>query len=245
MFVLDGAARDGRPTPVPAALRKGTDMRAFRSFGIALAIALAPAVQAQSLTARAGSNGLGAEIGVGLGAMFGVRANLLGGSLSRDEVRSGVRYEGTLKLGNGSVLMDVHPFAGAFRLSAGAVFSNNRLDANGRADGGSIDINGVAYPADAVGSLQAAVRWDRTNPYLGLGWGAVPKASSGLFFSADLGAFYMRPMTMLTGTCGAALPAPVCTQLQADIRAEEQQLRDDLNKYKLYPVLSIGVGYRF
>lgn len=215
--------------------------------GMALmaAIALLPAAQAQSLTARAGSNGLGAEIGVGLGSMFGVRANLLGGSLSRDETRSSVRYEGTLKLSNGSLLMDVHPFAGSFRLSAGAVFNSNRLDANGRADGGTIDINGVSYPADAVGTLQAGVRWDRTNPYLGLGWGASPQASPGFFFSADLGAFYMRPTATLTGTCGPALPTAACTQLQSDIRAEEQQFRDDVNKYKLYPVLSIGVGYRF
>ena len=215
--------------------------------GMALmaALALLPAAQAQTLTARAGSNGLGAEIGVGLGSMFGVRANLLGGSLSRDETRSSIRYEGTLKLSNGSLLMDVHPFAGSFRLSAGAVFNNNRLDANGRADGGTIDINGVNYPADAVGTLQAGVRWDRTNPYLGLGWGASPKASPGFFFSADLGAFYMRPTATLTGTCGPALPAAACTQLQSDIRAEEQQFRDDVNKYKLYPVLSIGVGYRF
>jgi hypothetical protein len=220
---------------------------AITGAGIALAaaIALVPAAQAQSLTARAGSNGLGSEIGVGLGSMFGVRANLLGGSLSRDEIRSSIHYEGTLKLSNGSLLMDVHPFAGRFRLSAGAVINNNRLDANGRADGGTIDINGVSYPADAVGTLQAGVRWDRANPYMGLGWGAAPQASPGFFFSADVGAFYMRPTATLTGTCGPALPVAACTQLQSDIRAEEQQFRDDINKYKLYPVLSIGVGYRF
>jgi hypothetical protein len=33
--------------------------------------------------------------------------------------------------------------------------------------------------------------------------------------------------------------------LQADIRAEERDFRDEVNKYKLYPVLSVGVGYRF
>ena len=220
---------------------------AITGAGIALAaaIALVPAAQAQSLTARAGSNGLGGEIGVGLGSMFGVRANLLGGSLSRDEIRSSIRYEGTLKLSNGSLLMDVHPFAGSFRLSAGAVINSNRLDANGRADGGTIDINGVSYPADAVGTLQAGVRWDRTNPYLGLGWGAAPQVSPGFFFSADVGAFYTRPTATLTGACGPALPVAACTQLQSDIRAEETSFRDEINKYKLYPVLTIGVGYRF
>lgn len=215
------------------------------SIALVAAIALAPAAQAQSLTARAGSNGLGDEIGVGLGSMFGVRAYLLSGALSRDEIRSSIRPEGTLKLGTGSLLMDVHPFSGSFRLSAGAVINNNWLDANSRADGSTIDVNGLRYPANALGTLQAGVRWDRTNPYLGLGWGGAPQVSPGFFFSAELGALFMRSTATLTGTCGPVLSAAACMQLPSDIRAEEPSFRDEINKYKLYPVLSIGVGYRF
>lgn len=210
-----------------------------------LTLAVSTGAQAQSLTARIGSNGLGAEVGLGLGPMLGVRANFLGGSIDRDEVESNIRYEGTFKLSNGALLLDLHPFAGNFRLSGGLVYNANKLDATGRGDGGTIEINGIDYPAAAVGTLQAAVRWDKASPYLGLGWGSRPQASPGLFLSADLGAFYMKPTATLTGSCGSALPSLACTQLQSDIRAEEQQFRDEVNKYKLYPVLSVGVGYRF
>ena len=209
------------------------------------ALVFGVAAQAQSLSARAGSNGLGAELSAGVGSMFGMRANLLGGSYDREEVESNIRYEGQVKLNNGALLFDLHPLAGTFRLSAGLVYNDNKLDATGRGDGGTIEINGISYPAAAVGTLQAAVRWDKASPYLGFGWGTRPSGTAGLFLSADLGAFYMKPTASLTGTCGAAVPTLVCDQLQADIRAEERDFRAEVNKYKLYPVLSVGVGYRF
>jgi hypothetical protein len=209
------------------------------------ALVFGAAAQAQSLSARAGSNGLGAELSAGFGSMFGMRANVLGGSYDRDEVQSDIRYEGQLKLSNAALLLDLHPLSGTFRLSAGLVYNDNQLDATGRGDGGTIVINGISYAAADVGTLQAAVRWDKASPYVGFGWGTKPAGTAGLFLSADVGAFYMKPTASLTGTCGASLPTPVCDQLQADVRAEEREFRDEVNKYKLYPVLSVGVGYRF
>ncbi len=204
-----------------------------------------PAAHAQTLAARAGSSGLGVEVGLGVNSLLGVRANLLGGSYTREATEANIRYEGTLKLANSSLLLDLHPFAGNFRLSAGALYNNNKLDATGRADGGTYDINGVQYPASALGTLQANVRWDKLSPYVGFGWGAKPQAESGLFMTADVGAFWMKSSATLTGNCSALLPALACQQLQSDLRAEEQQFRDEVAKYKLYPVLSVGVGYRF
>ena len=220
-------------------------MRASKILVTTALLALGATVQAQSIAARAGTSGMGAELGVGLGTHVGLRALAAGGSLSREQVESNIAYDGTLKLANGALLFDLHPFAGSFRLSAGAVYNNNQLDATGRGDSGTIEINGVNYPAAAVGTLQASVRWDKTSPYVGFGWGALPRGSNGLYFSADVGAFYLKPTATLTGHCGALVPGPACTQLQSDIRAEERQFQDVVGKYKLYPVLSVGMGYRF
>jgi hypothetical protein len=220
-------------------------MKAVKMVAAAGLFALGASVQAQSLAARAGTTGLGAELGFGLGSGVGLRANLAGGSYSRSDVESNINYEGKLKLGNGALLLDLHPFAGSFRLSAGAVYNNNRLEATARGDSGTIEINGISYPASAVGTLQADVRWDKMSPYLGIGWGSQPRGSGGLFFSADLGAFYLKPTASLTGTCGPSVPTLACSQLQSDIRAEERQFQEDIDKFKLYPVLSVGLGYRF
>jgi len=220
-------------------------MPALKILTITFLLTLVGGAQAQSMSARAGSNGLGAEVGVDLGSIYGLRAHLAAGSYTRQDTESNVYYEGKLKLSNGALLFDLHPFAGGFRLSAGAIYNNNQLEATGRSQAGTIEINGIYYPATEVGTLQAAVRWDKASPYLGLGWSTRRQAAGGMVLNADVGAFYQRPTASLTGTCGATVPALACQQLQSDIRAEEQQFRDEINKYKLFPVLSIGVGYRF
>lgn len=211
----------------------------------ALAAAAAAPAGAQSIAVKGGTTGIGAELGYGLSPMFGLRANLMGGSLSRDEEDSGVRYEGKVKMNSGALLLDLHPFSGTFRLSAGLVFNNNKFDGSATPVSGTIEINNVSYPAADVGNLTAAVRFDKTAPYVGLGWGSSPKSSGGLFFSIDLGAFLSKPTATLTGNCGPSVPPLACSQLQADIRAEQVQLQDSIDDFKAWPVLTLGLGYRF
>jgi hypothetical protein len=200
---------------------------------------------AQSVAVRVGTTGAGLEVGSAIGSHLGLRVNLLGGSISHDLTESGIRYDGKFKLSNGSVLLDLHPFAGSFRISGGLAYNNNRIDATATPETGVIVINGVPYPADQVGRLYADLSWDKASPYVGIGWGSSPGGGRGLFLTTDLGVFYQTPAVSLTGVCGPALPAPLCQQLQADVRAEEAQLRDAVAEAKWYPVLSIGIGYRF
>jgi len=82
-------------------------------------------------------------------------------------------------------------------------------------------------------------------PYLGVGWGVTPSARSRLYFSADLGLMYQRPSTSLIAYCSPALPANVCAQLQGDARADEAELREQATEFRLYPVISVGLGLRF
>ena len=49
----------------------------------------------------------------------------------------------------------------------------------------------------------------------------------------------------MTGTCTPSLPANACAALQADLDAEAQQFKQEVEKYKYYPVITLGVGYRF
>jgi hypothetical protein len=45
--------------------------------------------------------------------------------------------------------------------------------------------------------------------------------------------------------CGAAATALDCARLQADVKAQERTLNEDLRDIRMWPVLTIGVGYRF
>jgi hypothetical protein len=221
-------------------------MRSVLLAGAAVAAMFVSPVHAQALSGKLGTPGFGAEFSYGLSSMFAVRANVNSGSLSRDMTESGITYNGKLKLSSSALLLDLHPFSGTFRITAGLAFNNNKIDVDGSAEpGATIDIGGTTYDATQVGSLKGAIRFDQNNPYLGIGWGSKPRGDSGLFFSADLGAMFQTPTATLTGICGPALTAPACAQLQADIAEEQAELQDAVSSFKIYPVITFGIGYRF
>jgi hypothetical protein len=211
----------------------------------ALLISAATPAAAQTIAVKGGTTGLGAEFGWPLADRFAARLWANGGSLSRDQTESGIRYDAKLKFGTVFALADLHPFAGGFRISAGVAYNDNRFDFTGRGDGSTIEINGVPYNSADVGTLDGRVRFDKTSPYLGIGWGSAPRGAAGFGASIDLGVMFQKPRASLTGTCGPSLPAPTCTQLQNDLRAEEAQFRDAVDDFKAYPVVSVGLSYRF
>lgn len=218
--------------------------------GIAIAVAAvlsAGAAQAQtSIAARAGTTGFGGEIGFSLNDQFGLRGALHGGSVSRDVTESGVRYEGKWKFGTGMALADFHPGGGSFRLSLGVGYNDNRFEGTARGTSGTIEINGRTYDIAQIGVVNGDVSWKKTNPYFGVGWGTAAKsAGAGLHFSADLGVLFADPRISLRANCPASFTQAQCSQLQADLRAEEDSFRDGFGFRSVYPVLSFGIGYRF
>ena len=98
--------------------------------------------------------------------------------------------------------------------------------------------------ADA-GSLRGMVEPDSTiAPYLGIGYGHVPR--EGLNFYFDLGVIYQGSGPAgLAGTCGASISSPQCAQYQPDVAAERYGLERSLDKYGLYPVGRVGISVGF
>jgi hypothetical protein len=79
----------------------------------------------------------------------------------------------------------------------------------------------------------------RAMPYLGIGYGHKP-VSKGFGMTLDLGVAYGRPRTTYS--------VPQIYTLivtQANIDQEEQNISNKVERYKLYPVVQIGVSYRF
>jgi hypothetical protein len=213
---------------------------------VLLALAcIADLAAAQSFTGNAGTTGVGAELGYGLNSYFGVRGSLGAGSYTYDDQQEDVTYNAKLKLGVGLLAGDWHPFRGVFRLSAGLAYNNTRVDGTAQPTSGTITINDVDYNASDVGIVKAKIRFKKTVPYVGLGWGNRAGASNGFFFSSDFGVFFGRASASVTGTCGATLSALQCAQLQSDLEAESQSVNEEAQKVKYYPVIRIGIGYRF
>ena len=146
-------------------------------------------------------------------------------------------YDHKLELQSASLLANHHPFSGG-SASPAACCNNNELKLTGKPSAGSTyTINGVTYTAAQVGTLTGALTFNKTAPYLGLGWGNRPGSKLGL--SADIGALYQgSPKLSLSATGSVA-------GLTSDLEQERKSAEEDLGSFKWYPVLSLGVYFRF
>jgi len=203
---------------------------------------------AQAIAARAGSTGFGADFSFPITDHFGLRVNGYGGSISHGTTESGVHYDTKMRFGTAMGLLDFFPGGGRFRLSAGVAYNNNRLDLRARAadSSGTIEINDSDYNINQIGPITGELRFNKANPYFGVGWGNGSRnLGAGLFFSADLGIMIVNPTVTLNANCPATSTPAQCTQLQNDLRAEETQFKDNWGYHSWYPVLSFGIGYRW
>lgn len=161
------------------------------------------------------------------------------GSRDATETESGIVYRGNYKLQRAALLADWFPFAGSFRLTGGAAFNTYKitLDANGA--GGTLTIGDRTYTTTAADGLTVQVKFPKTTPYIGIGWGH--QAGSGVRFSADIGAAIGR--ATVTAVARGQLAAQ--PDIQQNIDKELVELRDGVGRVKAIPQLSIGIGYSF
>jgi hypothetical protein len=199
---------------------------------------------------RVGTIGIGGDVDVGLGSHFTVRLGYSDFTYNRDVNSSDVNYSGSLKLGGFSGLVDWNLFGGGFHISAGAMVNPLKIDVAGiPAADGSFTINNDTYTAGQVASLGGSLKiGNSVAPYIGLGWGN-PVGSNGHWHVLfDVGALYGgTPKTSLQAGCGPAAPAgsAICAQLQTDVQAEDAKLQNNVSLVTWYPVINLGVSYRF
>ncbi len=113
---------------------------------------------------------------------------------------------------------------------------------------GNISIDGQTVSLRDLVVISARVGLPRYAPYLGFGWANVADTRGGLFYSIDAGLMYLGHLRVeysVTGSLLDALPAEYRPQLDALIAEEERQAEEQLRRYRYYPVVSIGFGYRF
>jgi len=195
-----------------------------------------------------GTTGLGADLNIPILPVLGVRLGYSGFVYHHDIDQTDVDYAGRLHFSEASGLLDWYVLAGGFHLTAGVYGGNTRVDVNGRPAADTYTLNGRTYDAAQVGTLSGQLKFGNSvQPYVGLGWGN-PFRGGPVTFTADIGAIYGgTPSVSLSAQCGAAAPpgSPVCTQIQNSVAGERAQLASDVTVAKWYPVLNLGVSFRF
>lgn len=194
-----------------------------------------------------GTTGLVVGYGQTYSPAFGSRIEAAGWStINRDLTEGGIDYRGSLRMRRAGAALDWHPFANGFRLSAGLswVDANVNLTANA-VPGSTITVGSATnVPLAAGDGLTARVELPRTMPYIGLGWGQ--SFARGWTVHADLGALLGKGK--VTGSLTQSLRDKITLagyNPDTELDRELQQVRDGVNKASFYPVLQLGVSYRW
>lgn len=196
-----------------------------------------------NVSVRASTLGLGGEVGYAFNEYVNLRVGLNQYTYDYETTEDGIEYDFDLDLESTAVFLDVHPFAGAFRVTAGMLDNNNEL--NGRAVAtGTYDIGDTTYSGEEVGTLYSNVVLGDSNPlYLGIGWSKA-LSDSGWGFGFDLGAVMLGDSSVNLAPEGGSLVGNEA--FQADLAEEEAALENDINdSFELYPVAAIGFTFQF
>lgn len=201
-----------------------------------------PATLAQAdagLNIKAGTLGAGVELSKSFSDKFSVGLGINAFDFKTTDSASDIDYDFNFELQSAALLANYHPFAGAFRFTGGVMYNNNELKLTGKPTGSNYVINGQTYTAAEVGTLTGKLTFNSTAPYLGIGWGNRPGGRLGL--SADIGVLYQgSPKLSLSST--GALSDPL---LASDLEQERRSAEEDLSDFEWYPVLSLGMYFRF
>ena len=200
-----------------------------------------------ALGLSAGTLGLGVDAVYGVNDNVNLRVSYRAYDYSTDIDSEGdgdeLNYRGDLSLDNLGFGVDLHPFGGSFRFSVGMQSSDNRLMGTATCERVTgCDYGGVNNFLQNGESAEVDIDLTGTHPYLTLGWGnlAAEGGRLGVFF--DLGVMLQgTPGVEVTASCNPGRQT-LCNS-QAD--AEERQIQEDAEDFEIYPVVNLGLRWRF
>jgi len=210
---------------------------------VLVCVFLAPAAEAGgiALSGRASTLGLGLELTAGLTDRINVR--LGGNAFSYDRTFTNDQDEFGLdiKFRSLTALLDVHPFAGGFRLSGGFVSNGNEAALTGQSTS-NYDLGDSRYSTSDVGALTGTVHFNKAAAYAGIGWGNAVREGRKLGVVVDTGVVFQGSPNVTLSASGPIAGNP---GFQADLRQEELNIEDDARQFRYYPVFSLGISYKF
>jgi len=222
-------------------MNKVTQLFAIAFVGIILAHTASAEV---GITADIGTLGYGGDITVGLCPELNVRAGInvlkltLNGSA---EGKGGVptQLTGKIDFQTIPILLDWHPWASAFRISAGVMVNNNEIGLSAE-PGDSVTFNHVTY---MVSSVSGKATFDKVAPYVGIGAGNAAASDGHWHFSCDIGVLFQGvPHIDLSAVAGNPMQQQA---LNYDVAEQQRIIQDDAKLFNVYPVIAAGVSYTF
>ena len=199
---------------------------------------------------RAGTTGIGGELGFSITPKLIVRGHFtaLSQTVKEEEVGDDPKMLGSGKAKTGAIMgfLDFHPFGNSFRLTVGA--GKNQFDVSAsvvpaenvcfgdKNQQGVCD--GKEMTPERLGTLSANVTYPSSiHPYAGIGFGNLAYGRSTVTFLFDAGVTYAGSPEITLTNDGLFSPTTTTENVQT--------LNDGIESFKWYPVVSLGLGFRF
>ncbi|HTJ92989.1 MAG TPA: hypothetical protein VL424_07755 [Pararobbsia sp.] len=187
-----------------------------------------------------GTDGIGVGYAYSFTSFANVRGEFDGFSLSHSFTSGDINYDAKLNLYHGGLFVDLFPAPSVvpFRFTAGVLIGGDNIDANANAISGTYTFNGTTVSANGE-TIHAKATFPTLRPYVGIGFGHGPLSKGwGAFF--DAGVAYGRPHLDYD------VPANIVAAAgQDNVNAEEANLQDKVDRLRFYPIVKVGVTYRF
>ena len=154
----------------------------------------------------------------------------------------GIDYDGEFQASTVAGFVDVSPFRNGFVVSGGAYIGDKTLtlDATPTED---VEIGGQMFTPEEVGMLRGQARLNKFAPYAGIGYDGFIRGSKDWTFNARAG-------VMFTGSVDAELISANGTLssnplLRDELDNEVREIEKDIESFRYYPVVTVGVTRRF
>jgi hypothetical protein len=201
--------------------------------------------------------GAGIEVATPLAGKFNMRGGFNMFRYSRPITNDGIHYTGQLHFQSAEAHLDWF-LLGGFHISPGILFYNgNQVTATASVPGGqTFTVGGTSYESDPAAPINGAGKLDfvKVSPSIMLGIGnLIPRNGRHFSFLFEVGGAYQGSARVAlnlagnvcdtTGTfCRDVASDPT---VQANIQSQQVKIQNDVNPYRFFPVLSLGVGFNF
>jgi hypothetical protein len=201
--------------------------------------------------------GAGIEAATPLGEKFNIRAGFNMLRYSRPISYDGIDYDGQLRFQSAEAHFDWFPI-GEFHLSPGVLFYNgNEVTATATVPGGqTFAEGGTTYESDPNTPVNGSGKLDfvKVSPSIMVGWGnLVPRNGRHFSFLIEIGGAYQGNAHVALNLAGNVCDTTGvnCRAISSDstvqskIQAQQVKIQNEINPYRFYPVLSVGIGFSF
>ena len=206
--------------------------------------------------AKISTLGAGLELATPLSRRLNLRATANYAIFNYAFNLDGINYDPRVDFRSAQIGVDWFPFHGGFHISPGFLYFKNALGGTANVPAGktfSLEdttyINSVDDPVSGTASLTYS---RHMAPTLTFGWGnIIPRSGRHLSFPFEMGVAYTGAGSMNIKLAGTACTNQGCFNAatdpttQANLQGEINDINEEIKKVPIFPIISMGVAYRF